>query len=383
MKHLVRPFLAVFLFVAMPFALSAAKNNKEDSAIKTSLNESYKDFNVSIGTGVDSAEFSKTENAYVVQTNFACTTPKTEMRPDKILNIRPTRTVPFTASDGNTYNMPFKIDETPITNALGKAKQMHVLLRIHPVIWHEHFPSWFFYEDFDLSKEHADKATMNARIEWYITTFIDTVRKWEKTNARAIQVIGAWHVVSELYTDAGKLRSKESSQWSAIYKDESYALLAYKIVCEKAKPEEKIVYSDSNLHLTKKRDAAIKLAGQVKKNGGRVDEISMISHLTADWPSRKDYFSAVKAFGKAGFKVQIAQLDIAPVVGRKIADCYYDFMTQVLDNRSSISEVSFRNVVQSSEKIYIDAMRSPIFDVGLAPNDSYFSIIKAAEKYKK
>lgn len=381
MKSLARQFLAVFLFAAMPFALSAAKNNKENSAVKTSINESYKDFGVAIGIGLDSAEFKQTEDAYVVQTNFACVTPKTEMRPDKILNVRPSRTAPFTASDGNTYNMPFKIDETPIVNALGKAKDMHVLLRIHPLIWYEHFPSWFFYEDFDLAKEHADKATMNARVEWYVTSIIDTVRKWEKGNARAIQVVGAWHVASEVYGDGGKLR--ETSPWSEIYKDESYVLIAYKIVCERARPEEKIVYSDSNLHLAKKRDAAIKLAEQVKKNGGRIDEISMISHLTADWPSRKDYFAAVKAFGKAGYKVQIAQLDIAPVAGKKIADCYSDFMTQVLDNRSNISEVSFRNIVQSSEKIYIDSMRSPIFDAGLAPNDSYFSIIKAAEKYKK
>ena len=58
-------------------------------------------------------------------------------------------------------------------------------------------------------------------------------------------------------------------------------------------------------------------------------------------------------------------------------------MKQVLDNRSIISEVSFRNIIQSSEKIYLDTMRSPIFDANFSPNDSYYSIIKAAEKYKK
>ena len=380
MKNLARQILAVFLFVFIPFSLSAAKN-KEDESVKTSLAESYKDFGVSIGVRLDSQEVKQTSNAYIVQTNFSDITSYTELRPDRILKVRPSRTSAFTASDGNTYSMPFQIDDTTITAALNKAKEMHVLMRIHPIIWYEHFPSWFFYEDFDLSKEHADKATMNARIEWYVNSFIDSVRKWEKSNARAIQVVGAWHVASEIFGDGGKVR--ESSPWAAIYQDESYALIAYKIVCERAKPEEKIVYSDSNLHLAKKRDAAIKLVEQVKKNGGRIDEISMISHLTAEWPSRKDYFAAVKAFGKAGCKVHIDQLDIAPVAGKNVADSYYDFMKQVLDNRSVISGVSFRNIIPSSEKIYVDSMHSPIFDAAFAPNDSYFSIIKAAEKYKK
>ena len=380
MKSLVRQFLAVFLFVCIPFSLSAAKN-KNESAIKTSLNDSYKDLGVSIGVSLDSADVKQTENAYVVQVNFAEVTSRTELRADKILNVRPKRTVPFTASDGLTYNMPFQIDDAPIISALNKAKEMHVLLRLHPIIWHEHLPAWFFYEDFDLAKNFADKATMDARVEWYVNSFINSVRKWEKTNARAIQVVGAWHVASEIFNDNGKVREK--SYWGEIYKDESYVLRAYKIVSERAKPEEKIVYSDSNLHLAKKRDAAIKLAGQIKKDGSRIDEISMISHLTADWPSRKDYFAAVKAFGKAGLSVQIAQLDIAPVDGKNVADSYYDFMTQVLDNRSIISEVSFRTVTQSSDRFYSDVMRSPILDVAFSPNDSYFSIIKAAEKYKK
>ena len=80
--------------------------------------------------------------------------------------------------------------------------------------------------------------------------------------------------------------------------------------------------------------------------------------------------------------MQIAQLDIAPVEGKNVADSYYDFMTQVLDNRSIISEVSFKTVTQSADRFYSDTMRSPLLDTSFSPNDSYFSSIKAAEKYK-
>ncbi|MCQ2580384.1 MAG: endo-1,4-beta-xylanase, partial [Treponemataceae bacterium] len=170
---------------------------------------------------------------------------------------------------------------------------------------------------------------------------------------------------------------------SAIYKDESYVVLAYKIVAGLAKEDEKIVYSDSNLHLAKKRDAVIKLLGLIKKAGGRVDEVGVISHLTADWPSRKDYFAALKTIAKQNVSIHISQLDIAPAGSKKIADCYADFMGQVLENKSIISGVSFRKLVKSSEKTYIDSMRGPLFDSDFSPNDSYFSILKAAEKYKK
>lgn len=379
MRYFIRQFFIIFLFVCFPFWLNAA----ESEPSKVPMKEAYQDFKVSIGVSLDSSEITRTETAYIVQTNFESITSKTELRADKILNIRPSRTVPFTALDGKTYNMPFKINDTPIVNALAKAKDMRVLLRIHPLIWHEHFPSWFFYKEFDTSKGLVDQSTMNARIEWYITSFIETVRKWEKVNARTIQVVGAFHVASEIYTETGKLREKEGSLWSAIYTDNSYVLHAYKIVCSMAKDTEKIVYSDSNLHITKKREAVLKLVEQIKKSGGKVDEIAVISHLTSDWPNRNEYFDAIKAFGRKGLAVHIAQLDIASYDGKNEADCYADFMKQVLDNRSIISEVSFRNIIQSSEKIYIDTMRSPIFDANFSPNDSYYSIIKAAEKYKK
>ena len=207
MRYFIRQFFIIFLFVCFPFWLNAA----ESEPSKVPMKEAYQDFKVSIGVSLDSSEITRTETAYIIQTNFESITSKTELRADKILNIRPSRTVPFTALDGKTYNMPFKINDTPIVNALAKAKDMRVLLRIHPLIWHEHFPSWFFYKEFDTSKGLVDQSTMNARIEWYITSFIETVRKWEKVNARTIQVVGAFHVASEIYTENGKLREKEGS----------------------------------------------------------------------------------------------------------------------------------------------------------------------------
>jgi hypothetical protein len=133
MRYFIRQFFIIFLFVCFPFWLNAA----ESEPSKVPMKEAYQDFKVSIGVSLDSSEIAKTETGYIVQTNFESITSKTELRADNILNIRLTRTAPFTALDGNTYDMPFQINEAPIVNALTIAKNMHVLLRIHPLIWHE------------------------------------------------------------------------------------------------------------------------------------------------------------------------------------------------------------------------------------------------------
>ncbi len=382
MRNFLRCFGVVIFAAVFPLCLCAAPKSTEEIKL-TSIKDSYQGLIDSIGVGFDCNQLKQEKTAYLVQVNFSSLTSSSELRADSVLNIKPSRFVSFTALDGNSYDVPFQINEKPINDVLQKAKEVHTTLRIHPLIWHEHFPAWFFYEDFDTSKAYVDQATMNARIEWYITSFVNAVRKWEKSGARGIKVVESWDVASEIYIDNGKLRDKNSSAWSAIYKDESYVVLAYKIVAGLAKEDEKIVYSDSNLHLAKKRDAVIKLLGLIKKAGGRVDEVGVISHLTADWPSRKDYFAALKTIAKQNVSIHISQLDIAPAGSKNIADCYADFMGQVLENKSIISGVSFRKLVKNSEKTYIDSMRGPLFDLDFSPNDSYFSILKAAEKYKK
>ena len=77
-----------------------------------------------------------------------------------------------------------KILQTAYDNGLG--------LRGHTLLWHSQTPAWFFGIDYDADEDAVDEDTMDARIDFYVSTVMDHVMQKEKEIAGETGKIGHW-----------------------------------------------------------------------------------------------------------------------------------------------------------------------------------------------
>ena len=72
-----------------------------------------------------------------------------------------------------------------------------------------------------------------------------------------------------------------------------------------------------------KRDAVVKLVGELRRRGLRIDAVGMQSHMGMGHPDFAEYEKSIRAYADAGVKVMITEFDMSalpsPYVGADIA----------------------------------------------------------------
>lgn len=317
-----------------------------------SLKEKYKDIFDYIGMAVTyNQELSGSEVQEGISQHFSSITMGNELKPDFIFHWqRPDKnnTIDFTAEDGKTYQMPNGLPSYgDLPMILMIAQYLEVQLRGHVLVWHNQTPIWFFKEDFRDDKEapYVDKATMNARLEWYIKSVLGYIKTWEEENNNDERIVTMWDVVNEAVSDnAGSTKwLREDSNWFRVYGNEEFIVNAFRYANKYAPKEVKLIYNDYNCYQRAKCNAICNLVDIIRSHkDARIDAIGMQSHVKIDYPAitgEGSFEAAVKNFVAKDIDVQVTELDIAngsnkysPMLLKSI---YKDYFTMFIRNRKT------------------------------------------------
>lgn len=323
------------------------------------------------------------KSSYFVSTvgkHFAELSSGMELLPLKLLGKKPKKFERFTASDGSSYDVPAKWNEKYLDLFLDDAKKAGVKVRFHLLVCPEMSPDWFFFRDYDTASHLVGKAEMTARLEWYIRTVTDYIFDWEYKHNQGKRLVTSYDVVSELFTDTEELNLTLHNFLLKIYGDSSYAVQSFGFVARNVPSSVKLCYCEHSLFDPGKAGRVKDFIRSVRSAGGRsrVDEIGIISHLTADWPERDAFFGACKDFSSFGVDVQIQQLDIASRTGKDSGTAYYDFLKACIGHSAYIQGVSFRAVKAVDRDDSVDYMRRPLFTGDYSCTVNFDRVIEAS-----
>ncbi len=325
----------------------------------------------------------KAKSSYFIGTlgkHFTELSSGTELLPVRLLGKKARKFVDFTASDGYSYEVPAKWNSKYLARFLEDAKRAGVKVRFHLLLCPEMTPEWFFFRGYDTATHLASKASMTARIEWYIKEVTDFIADWEAKHNQGEPLVSSYDLLAELYTDSGELNKTPHNYLLSIFGDDSYARHAFCFASRCVPEGVKLCYCDHSLFEKKKAERVREFIRSVRSadEHARVDEIGIISHLTADWPERKAFFSACRDFSSLDLDVQIQQLDMLPQSGTDSGSAYYDFMKACVENASVIQGVSFRALAASEETEFVDYMRSPLFSSSYRCTKNFTRVVEAS-----
>ncbi len=255
--------------------------------------------------------------------HFNAITFENEMKPDATLGSSPsfeedgvTLKYSFTNADKllNTIKEWNEADEDPSND---------MKIRGHVLVWHSQTPDWFFYEDYDTTKELVDKDTMNTRMQTYINAVV--AHYCDPDNGWADMFYG-WDVVNEAVSDSyeGLRLASENSKWAAVYGNGNnefivnafkYATAAFKAA---GADHIELYYNDYNECGTTKSTAIATLLGQlqtIEENEGslRIDGMGMQGHHNYADPTAGQIKDAARKYAAAlgeGDNIQVTELDV-------------------------------------------------------------------------
>lgn len=163
----------------------------------------------------------------------------------------------------------------------------------HTLIWHSQAPKWFFTDE---KGQPVSREVLIERMHRHIATVVGRYRGRVK----------GWDVVNEAINDDGTYR--ESPFYTIIGKD--FIKLAFQFAHE-ADPDAQLYYNDYNMAVKGKREGVMKMVGELKQAGLRIDAIGMQSHLGLDFPTVGEFEKSIVAFASLGVKVMVTELDLS------------------------------------------------------------------------
>ena len=277
---------------------------------------------VNYGSNPSTSQLQDEKTLAFVKKHFNSITMENEMKPDAVLGSKVTMItkeeaqklgyiIPDNYKETSVPKLNFdridKILQTAYDNGLG--------LRGHTLLWHSQTPAWFFGIDYDADEDAVDEDTMDARIDFYVSTVMDHVMQKEKEIAGETgKIVYAWDVVNE-YLHRGRAWSLN---WTSVYGDmkgtPSYVKRAFERayeMLEKYDATDKVTlfYNDYDTYFEVEDLLALVNFINEGEKAKICSGIGMQSHVDVKRPTIEEYGAALEKFMAAGYEVQITELD--------------------------------------------------------------------------
>jgi len=265
--------LSTFLFALCTIPiLYGCTSEKQVITLKDALKDKFL-----IGTAMNTSQITRKDTAAVriIKENFSAIVAENCM---KSAEIHP---------EENRYNFTLSDEfvEFGIDNGL--------TIIGHTLIWHSQLPKWFCHDEKGkLISADLLKERMKSHIHTVVTRYKGKILGWDVVN-EAINDDGSWRQ-SPFYQILG----------------EEFIYLAFQYAHE-ADPDAELYYNDYNEWHPGKRDAIVKMIGEMKRRGLRIDAIGMQGHISMDGPSIEEYQAAIDAYTATGIKVMVTELDMS------------------------------------------------------------------------
>ncbi len=236
-----------------------------------------------------------------------------EFKPDYLLGSRQATLISVDEAKRLGYYIPSnyteqyvpKINFSTVDEAMKLCYQNGLKMRGHTLVWHSQTPTWFFRNGYSGNGGFVNQSTMDARLEFYVKSVLNHVY-----SSQYGSVVVFWDVANEIM-------HASNSGWEAVYgnnkRNASYVKKAFNYAYEcleyfKLTDKVKLFYNDYNTYMVVNDEIA--LVNYINQGKKVCAGIGMQSHLSTSYPSVDYYAQALNAFIKAGFEVQITELDI-------------------------------------------------------------------------
>ena len=293
-----------------------------------SILENYEDVFGHLGTCVNygsspsMSQLQDEKTLAFVKKHFNSITMENEMKPDAVLG-NSVNAITKEEAEKLGYIIPDNYKETSvpklnfdrIDKILQTAYDNGLGLRGHTLLWHSQTPAWFFGIDYDADEDAVDEDTMDARIDFYVSTVMDHVMQKEKEIAGETgKIVYAWDVVNE-YLHRGRAWSLN---WTSVYGDmkgtPSYVKRAFERayeMLEKYDATDKVTlfYNDYDTYFEVEDLLALVNFINEGEKAKICSGIGMQSHVDIKRPTIEEYGAALEKFMAAGYEVQITELD--------------------------------------------------------------------------
>jgi endo-1,4-beta-xylanase len=237
-----------------------------------------------IGAAVSAHDLDNPQLATLIAEQFGCITAGNEFKPESLQ--REPGTFTFEPAD-----------------RIAEFAQQHNMKMIgHTLLWHNQAPAWLFV---DQNKHPIPREQALANLKTHIQTVVKHFTG---------KVVG-WDVVNEGISDKDDEYLRDTPARRAIGDD--YILKAFEFA-HAADPNVQLYYNDYNIENPGKREKALRLIGQIKSAGLRIDAVGIQGHWLLNFAEAKVIDEAITAFSAAGAKVMITELDV-DVLPRKAA----------------------------------------------------------------
>jgi len=268
--------LAVIVFTV--FTECSKKNIAQGSNKDKGLKDYYKDYFI-VGAAVSPQGLKRPEEAELIIKEFGSMTPENAM---KMGPIHPRE---------DQYNW------ADADSIVAFAKQHHLKIRGHNLLWHSQAPRWLFIDSSHTPPDTVSKELLYKRLKEHITAVV----------TRYKDAIYAWDVVNEAISD----NPNEYFRNSVWYKicGEEFIAKAFEYAHE-ADPKALLYYNDYNEITPSKRAKIIKMVKGLKDAGVPIDGVGLQGHWSSKDITSGQVDSTLSDFSKLGLKIQITELDL-------------------------------------------------------------------------
>ncbi|MDE5712025.1 MAG: endo-1,4-beta-xylanase [Muribaculaceae bacterium] len=162
----------------------------------------------------------------------------------------------------------------------------------HCLVWHSQLAPWFPYDE---NGKYVSAEVFKERLRDHIHTIV----------GRYKGRIHGWDVVNEAIEDDGSYRHTPFYDILG----EEFIPLAFQYAHE-ADPDAELYLNDFSMAIPAKREAYVRIIGELKNRGLRIDGMGMQSHIGIDYPDMEEYEKTIVALGNAGVSVMVTELDM-------------------------------------------------------------------------
>ncbi|MBQ6588772.1 MAG: endo-1,4-beta-xylanase [Butyrivibrio sp.] len=236
-----------------------------------------------------------------------------EFKPDYLLGSRQATLISVAEAKRLGYYIPSnyseqyvpKINFSTVDEAMRLCYQNGLKMRGHTFVWHSQTPTWFFRNGYSGNGGFVSQSTMDARLEFYVKSVLNHVY-----SSQYGSVVVFWDVANEIM-------HASNSGWEAVYGNNktnaTYVKKAFNYAYDVLEQYNltnsvKLFYNDYNTYMVVNDEIA--LVNYINQGKKVCAGIGMQSHLSTSYPSVDYYTQALNAFIRAGFEVQITELDI-------------------------------------------------------------------------
>ena len=350
-----------------------------------SLKDAYSDY-FKIGCACAGSEFAQGATKDLIKKHYNSLTLGNELKPDSVLDQALSQK--YVAETGDDTMPQISLNEAD--EMLKFAGENKIPVRGHVLVWHSQTPDWFFKENFDPNGAWVSKDKMTQRLENYIKTVMETLKK----DYPDVEFY-AWDVVNEAASDAGTIRDAGSnnevngqSAWVKVYGDQSYIPLAFEFAKKYAPAGCKLFYNDYNEYSPNKQAYIISdiLKPLVEKN--LIDGVGMQSHISMSYPTIDLYKSAMQQYADLGLEIQVTELDVSEKSNEyadqlALAQRYQDVFKmykEMKDSGVNLSAVVIWGITDSTSWIGGYPL---LFDKDYQAKPSYYAVIDTDSEVEK